>query len=202
MWWLLIPIGYLAGSIQWGLIVVRIARRLDVRSTGSGKTGMTNVLRVAGPKAAALVLLLDAGKALVMVVIARALTDDAWIHAATAAAVVIGHIWPVFARFRGGRGIATGIGATLGIMPLAGLAGIAIFLPVVALTRYISLGSIAGAVCVMAAFGGATALGVTPLAYLAYALACGLLIVWMHRDNIGRLIKGTERRLGERVSTP
>ncbi|MEX2430652.1 MAG: glycerol-3-phosphate 1-O-acyltransferase PlsY [Dehalococcoidia bacterium] len=202
MWWLLVPLAYLVGSIQWGLIIVALSRHMDVRSLGSGKTGVTNVLRTAGKRAAVLVLLLDAGKGLALVLAARALTDDSAVHAATAAAVIIGHVWPAFAGFRGGRGIATGAGTALGLFPLAGLAGIAAFVPIVAMTRYVSLGSVVSVVTVAAAFAAATAMGYVPPAYLAFALACSALIVWMHRDNIRRLLQGTERRLGERVASP
>ena len=197
MWWLLVPLGYLAGSIQWGLIVVRLSRRVDVRTLGSGKTGVTNVLRIAGKKAAVSVLLLDAAKGLVMVLIARAVTAEAGIHAGTAAAVIVGHVWPVFAGFRGGRGIATGMGVTFGLFPLAGIAGIVVFIPLVAWTRYVSLGSVSAVAAVVAVFGAAVAMSSLPLSYLAFAVVCGGLVLWMHRDNIARLLNGTERRIGE-----
>ena len=201
-WWLLVPLAYLAGSVQWGLILVRLQRGIDVRTMGSGRTGVTNVLRAAGKRAALTVLLLDAGKGLALVLAARAATGDATIHAATAAAVVVGHIWPVFAGFRGGRGIAPGLGATGGLLPLATLAGLAVFIPLVAVTRYVSLGSVAGVTVVIAVSIVLTVTGYAPLAYLAFAAGCGMLSIWMHRDNIARLMAGTERRLGEPAATP
>ena len=198
MVWLLVPLGYLAGSVPWGLIVVRLARRTDIRSLGSGRTGVTNVLRVAGKRAAAAVLLADVGKGLALVVAARLLTDDAWVHAATAAAVIVGHIWPVLAGFRGGRGIATALGAAGALEPWAVVLGFGTFLPLVALTRYVSLGSLLGVLVAVATFAVRTVVFGAPAAYLWFAVACGALIIAVHRDNIARLVRGVERRIGER----
>ena len=200
MVWGLVPLGYLAGSVQWGLIVVRLLRGVDVRAQGSGKTGMTNVLRAAGKRAAAGVLVADVGKAVVLVVAARLLTDETAVHAATAAAVIVGHIWPVFAGFRGGRGIATGFGTALALDPWTVLIGVGVFIPLVALTRYMSLGSVAAVLAVVATFGVRTAALGAPSAYAWYAAGCGALIVAAHRDNIARLLRGTERRFGERTT--
>ena len=197
-WWL-IPVAYVAGSTPWGLIAVRIARRVDVRGYGSGKTGVTNVLRTAGKVPALMTLLGDVGKGAGVVLAARALSDHTGLHATVAGAAIAGHVWPVWARFRGGRGIATGVGAALALSPLAGLVGIAVFAPTVALTRYVSLGSIGSVAAVVAFFGIAVALGTEPPPYFWFAVAAGALIILMHRDNILRLLKRTERRLGERA---
>ena len=195
-WWL-IPVAYVAGSIPWGLIAVRVARRVDVRGYGSGKTGVTNVLRTAGKLPALATLAGDVGKGAGVVLIARFLGDHSALHAAVAGAAVAGHVWPIWARFRGGRGISTGFGSALALNPLAGLVGIVVFAPTVALTRYVSLGSIGAVVAVMAFFGVALALGTEPPPHFWFAVASGPLIIFMHRDNILRLLKGTERRLGE-----
>ncbi len=197
-WWL-VPLAYGAGSVQWGLLAVRALRGVDVREHGSGKTGVTNVLRTAGRLPAAFVLLADAGKGVAMVLTARALSADPWLHALVALAVLAGHVWPVFARFRGGRGIAPGVGTAASLDPWMALVGLGVFLPVVALTRYVSLGSALSTAAVAAAFGGMTAAGAAPVHYLWYALAGSALILWAHRDNIRRLADGTERKLGVRA---
>lgn len=197
-WWL-VPLAYGAGSVQWGLLAVRALRGVDVREHGSGKTGVTNVLRIAGRLPAAFVLLADAGKGVAMVLAARALSADPWLHALVALAVLVGHVWPVFARFRGGRGIAPGVGTAASLEPWMALVGLAVFLPLVALTRYVSLGSVLSAAAVAAAFGALTAAGGAPAPYLWYALAGSALILWAHRDNVSRLMDGTERKLGARA---
>lgn len=194
--WLLIPTAYLAGSLPWGLIIVRRIRGVDVRRFGSGKTGVTNVLRTAGAAAAVTVLVADAGKGALMVGLTRLVSDSPWLHAAVASAVIVGHVWPVFAAFRGGRGIATGFGSAAVLAPWAALVGIAVFLPVVGLSRYVSLGSVLSVVAVVAGFAMQAAGGTVPAPYVAYAVGCGALIIGMHRGNLVRLMRGTERRLG------
>ena len=198
MAWLLVPAAYLLGSVQPGLIVVKLTMDVDIRTLGSGRTGMTNVLRTAGKRAAAVVFLADAGKGLVAALAARALTDDFLVHAAVATAVLGGHVWPVFAGFRGGRGIATSVATSLGLDPWVALAGVGAFVPVLGVSRYVSLASIAAVLAAVAAFVVRAALFDAPAAYLVYAFAGGTLIIAMHRDNIRRLIGGDERRLGGR----
>ena len=117
-----------------------------------------------------------------------------------ACAVIIGHIWPVLAGFRGGRGIATGAAASATLDPWAGLVAVSVFVPLVLITRYVSLGSVCAVVAVVAFFGMALAIGLDPLPYFMYALVGGTLILVMHRDNIRRLIQRTERRLGDKAS--
>ena len=199
MEWLLVPAAYLLGSVQPGLIVVKLRMNLDVRTLGSGRTGVTNVLRTAGKRAAAVVFLADAGKGLAAVLAARALSDDTGVHAAVGTAVLVGHVWPVFAGFRGGRGIATGLATTLGLDPWAGAAGLATFLSVLGVSRYVSLASVVSVVAAVAVFVVRAALFDAPAAYLFYFLAGATLIIGMHRDNIQRLIRGEERRLGGRA---
>ena len=198
MEWLLVPAAYLLGSVQPGLLLVRLLLRRDVREVGSGKTGMTNVMRTAGKKAAALVFVLDVAKGVAPVLVAASISDDAWVEAATAVAVVLGHVFPVFAGFRGGRGVATGVGAASALLPWAGAVGIVLFIPVVLLTRYVSLGSVLGVAAVFAGFVVEAAAYDLPTAHLVFALIVGPLIVGMHRDNIVRLLRGTERRIGQR----
>mgnify|MGYP002869682664 CR=1 FL=1 len=182
------------------MFIVRIVKGADPRNYGSGKTGMTNVLRVAGKKAAAVVLIGDAGKGAIVIVVATVLTSNESIHAACGVASVMGHIWPVLTGFRGGRGIATGMGASVALEPWMLLLSFGAFLPVVYLTRFVSLGSIAGTFSVIISFGVMAIYGFQPLEYFLYALVSGSLIVVMHRDNIKRLRRGTERRVGDRNS--
>lgn len=198
MEWALVPAAYLLGSAQFGLLVARLVIGRDVRELGSGKTGVTNVLRAAGKRAAAVTLALDLAKGAAPPLVAGRISDDPWLEAAAAAAVLIGHIFPVFAGFRGGRGVAPGVGAATALLPWAGVAGIAAFAPAVLLTRYVSLGSALGVAAAMGAFVVAAVAFDQPPPHLWFALVCGPLIIAMHRDNIARLLRGQERRLGDR----
>lgn len=195
--WLLVPVAYLIGSVQWGLYVVQLTKGLDVRTVGSGSTGTTNVLRSAGKTAAIIVLAADAAKGVSVVLLAKAVSDDPALHAAAAAGVILGHIFPVLAGFKGGRGIATGFG-TIAVLGVWGPAmGLLIFIPTVAITRFVSLGSVLAVVTTMVVFGAQTIWFDGPAAYLFYVLGCGSLIIGMHRENIKRLISGSERRIGQ-----
>ena len=196
MEWMLVPLAYLLGSVQPGLILVRVLRRTDVRDAGSGKTGFTNVLRTAGKGVAAVVFILDVGKGMAAPLVVRVAASSDLVEACCAGAVMLGHVLPVFAGFRGGRGVATGLGAATGLFPWSAPIGLLTFLPVVLVTRYVSLGSIAGVLAVVIALVAGVALLGLPLPYAWFALALGPLVVWMHRDNIKRLINGTERRIG------
>jgi glycerol-3-phosphate acyltransferase PlsY len=198
-WWLL-PVAYLVGSVPWGLLIVRFARGVDVRRYGSGSTGTTNVLRTAGKGLAILVLAADTGKGALVVSLSRLLSDDPVAHTAVAVLVIAGHVWPVFAGFRGGRGVATGVGAAGGLDPLAALIGIVAFVPTVWLTRYVSLGSLAGVFGVVTTIIVRSLIGNNPLAYLWFGVIGGVVVIFVHRANIKRLLSGTERRLGEQVS--
>jgi glycerol-3-phosphate acyltransferase PlsY len=206
-------IGYLVGSIPFGVIIGRRTAKVDVREIGSGKTGATNVLRVAGKKAAALVLVLDLLKGLMAVVFAGLifngdylvvagpgllwLTRSAQVTAALAA--IAGHKWPIFLGFHGGRGVATFFGGLLALCPVAALFGGEVLFLGASLTRYVSLGSIAGAVGTYAILVPLTILNGFPFEYLVYTLIGAIFIIAVHRDNIVRLVSGTERKIGEKV---
>lgn len=194
-------IGYLLGSIPFGLIVGRLSGKGDIREYGSGKTGATNVLRTAGRKAAVLVAVLDLGKGVVAVVLAGLIVGDNYLAAQVAAALaaMAGHIWPVFLKFRGGRGVATFFGGAAALSPVAAAFGGVVLLAGVGLTRFASVGSIAGAIGTCAVLVPLTILRGYPVAYLVYALIGAVLVIVMHRDNIGRLVSGTERKIGEKV---
>lgn len=193
--------GYLLGAIPIGLIVGRIVGDVDPRDHGSRRTGATNVTRALGMRWGAVVLLLDIGKGLAAVLLARLLFegDDAeWVAAAAGFAAVIGHNWSVFIGFAGGRGVATTGGGLLALAPLAVAAVVPLMLLIVWLTRYVSAASLAGAAGAMLATALLAWSGAGSWPAFGYALLAGSLVIASHRDNIARLRAGTERRLGER----
>lgn len=197
---ILIPVGYLLGCLPFGLIAGWVLKGVDVRKYGSGKTGMTNVMRIVGVPAALLVLVLDMGKGVSAVVIARVIADSSGVEATAGLAALVGHNWPVFIGFRGGRGTATGWGGLLMLSPLAGLMATVVGVPVVAITRYMSLGSILGASSGAIALIALAVTGAVPLEYIWYGAIGGTLVVARHKDNIQRLLRGEERKIGERAT--
>ncbi len=208
MWWAIIVgavVGYLIGSVQFGLIVGRATRGIDIREHGSGATGATNVIRTSGAKAGVLVIILDVAKGIAAVYIGIGLghlagidthDDRGWVAAACALGAVCGHIWPLYAGFRGGKAVATGFGAALAMNPIAAAAMIPVAGAVVASTRMMSVMSITMAPTLAALFVVLAAMGISPWAWAAYAVPAAGLIVWKHRGNISRLRAGTEPRIG------
>ena len=192
-----ITVGYVLGSVPFGLIAAWAFKRVDIRDFGSGRTGMTNVLRTVGAPAAAIVLVLDMGKGVAAVMVARLLGDSHGAEVAAALAAMVGHNWPVFIGFKGGRGTAPGWGGLCILSPLAGLIAPAVAFPIVGATRYVSLGSLAGAVAAVVALVVMAATGHAPSAYMWFGAIAGALIVVQHKDNIQRLLKGEERKLGQ-----
>ena len=191
---LLVLFGYVLGSVPTGLLV-GWAFGVDVRKVGSGNIGMANVLRAAGKWPAALTMLGDMLKGLIPVIIARNFTDASWILAVVALAAVVGHCWPVSLGFRGGKGVATGAGTSIGLAPLVGLSLFAFWWIVVLLSRYTSLGAIAVMIVSPFAFW----LSGQPLPYVLYTVIGGALVLWRHRENARALMRGTERKIGERT---
>jgi acyl phosphate:glycerol-3-phosphate acyltransferase len=196
---------YLLGSISWSVLVVKVLQGMDVRSVGSGNAGATNVMRAAGKKAGAAVLLLDIGKGIAAVAVPRSLDAPPAVVGGAAVAVVLGHVFPVFFGFRGGKGVATSAGALGTLSPVAMALGLLVFLAVVGWKRYVSLGSmVTAALFPLLAWishrrgwtehGGGWTL-------LAGALIA-LLVVIKHQGNLKRLWRGTEPRLGERRPEP
>jgi acyl phosphate:glycerol-3-phosphate acyltransferase len=190
----LVLLGYVLGSVPTGYLVGR-ALGVDVREVGSGNIGTANVLRAAGKRAAILTLAGDMVKGLIPVVVARLATENSWLIAAVALAAVVGHCWPVFLRFKGGKAVATGAGTTIGLAPLVGLGLFAFWWAVVLLSRYTSLGAISVMVVSPVVFW----LTGQPLPYILYTVVGGALVLWRHRENARALIKGTERKVGERT---
>ena len=192
----LVLIAYLAGSIPVGVLVARRAGGTDPRTIGSGRTGGTNALRALGPRWAAVVVAGDLAKGALPVLFARWVTGgDAVVEVLCGAAAVAGAIWSVFAGFRSGRGVGTGVGTMLVIQPVAVLLATPVFVGVILLTRYVSLGSLLGSAAMFPAM--LLVLLVvpdTPLPYVIYA-AVGAALIWLaHADNIDRLLHGTERK--------
>lgn len=191
---LLVLGGYILGSVPTGLLA-GWAYGVDVRQVGSGNIGTANVLRAAGKWAAFFTLFGDMLKGLIPVVLARLITEDEWTIAAVALAAVVGHCFPVFLRFKGGKGVATGAGTSIGLAPVVGLVLFALWWAVVLVSRYTSLGAIAVMVLSPVAF----LLTGQPLPYVLYTIAGGVLVLWLHRENARALLKGTERKIGQKA---
>jgi glycerol-3-phosphate acyltransferase PlsY len=191
----LMLIAYLAGSIPVGVLVARAAGGVDPRTIGSGRTGGTNALRALGPRWAAVVVVGDLLKGALPVILARIVTGDPLVEVLCGVSAVAGAIWSVFAGFRSGRGVGTGVGTMLVIQPVAVLLATPVFIIVILLTRYVSLGSLLGSAAMLPAM--LLVLLVvpdTPLPYVLYS-AVGAALIWMaHADNIDRLLHGTERK--------
>lgn len=199
-----IVLGYLIGAIPFGVIIGRLTRGIDVRDYGSGSMGMANVLRTVGARAGVLVFLADLTKgaaavALAWLIFASLPTMVAWGQVAGGVAAVIGHSWPVYVGFHGGRGVTTGFGALLVIAWPVGLICFAIFLIVVALSRYVSLGSMLAGLSMLVVMILFVLLDLEPFAYLVYGLIVAPLIIFRHRGNIQRLLSGTERKIGQKT---
>jgi len=196
---LAIAISYLLGSVSFAVLVSRALRQADPRTYGSCNPGATNVLRGGSRAAALLTLLGDAAKGAAAVWLGRQLGDaSALVSIACGAAALAGHVFPVFLRFHGGKGVATFLGALLVFQPWLGLASCAIWLGVAIATRYSSLASLA------AAIGASVLLGLIDGAHaeLAVVLAMSALLVWRHRANISKLRAGTEGRIGVSGEAP
>jgi glycerol-3-phosphate acyltransferase PlsY len=191
----LVVVAYLAGSIPVGAIVARLVGGPNLRSVGSGRTGGTNALRALGRKWAAVVVLGDLLKGALPVLLARFVTGEPTVEVLCGGAAVVGAIWSIFAGFRSGRGVGTGVGTMLMIQPLAVLLAAPVFVVVILLTRYVSLGSLLGSAAMFPAMLLVLlVVPATPLPYVIYA-AVGAVFIWLaHADNIDRLLHGTERK--------
>lgn len=191
----LMAVSYLLGSIPVGSLVARRVGGPDLRSVGSGRTGGTNALRALGRKWAAVVVLGDLAKGAGPVLLARLVTGDPLIEVLCGGAAVAGAIWSIFAGFRSGRGVGTGVGTMLMIQPVTVLLAAPVFVVVILLTRYVSLGSLLGSAAMFPAMLLVLlVVPETPLPYVIYS-AVGAALIWLaHADNIDRLVHGTERK--------
>jgi glycerol-3-phosphate acyltransferase PlsY len=194
-------LGYLLGAIPTGMIVARVYRNVDLTAHGSGRTGATNVLRTLGSGAAAVAFAGDFLKGLLAVLIIRMAfgSESHWLELIAAVMSVLGHSYSVFIRFKGGRGVVTGMGATMVAAPVLMLIAFAIGALLVALTRYVSLGSVVGSAAAGVLLCGMAVIRGDP-AWAVWGVLVSGFIVIAHRDNIERLLAGTERKLGERVT--
>jgi glycerol-3-phosphate acyltransferase PlsY len=209
----IVLVGYLLGSIPFGLLVIRRGTNVDIRNFGSGKIGATNVLRTAGKKLAAITAALDIFKGVLAVIFAGLIMGNSYIPAGTitlgsdaakilaAIAAIAGHIWPIFLRFRGGRGVAVFFGTMLYLSPVVAITGGASLLLTAGLTRYVSLGSIIGTIVTYAILSFLAINRASPVEYLTYSVIGTLIIIIMHRDNIERIIAGKERKLGDKAES-
>lgn len=191
---LLLLFGYLAGSVPFAYLLARRAG-IDVRVAGSGNVGAANVLRTTGAWRGVAVMALDVTKGAVAVLVAYLAAGGASLAAMTGAAAIVGHIYPVWLRFHGGKGVAVAAGVFCVLAPIATAIAAAFFLVTVWLTRYISLGSIAATI----ALPPAAWLSGAPRGVVVAAAGSGLLILFRHRGNLRRLRAGTERKMGARA---
>jgi glycerol-3-phosphate acyltransferase PlsY len=195
-WLLSIPTAYLLGSIPFGYLLVKIFRKQDIRATGSGNIGATNVARSGAKGLGIATLLLDVGKGYVAVRIAHQLLPNSpELAMAAAIAAVIGHVFPVWLGFRGGKGVATALGVFLALSPVLTLGLVAVFAAIFALTRYVSLASIAACASVPL-FELPFLLHMRPGIYMTGLFFVPGLIIVKHHANIRRLLSGTESRFG------
>ena len=199
-WLISIPLAYLLGSIPFGYLLVKIFRKQDIRATGSGNIGATNVARSGAKGLGIATLLLDLGKALLAVKIAQHLAPGNYdIAVAAAVAAILGHVYPVWLGFRGGKGVASALGVFLALTWPSALAILGVFIVVVAITRYVSLASIIAA-AVFPIFGFWFVPFRTPIVIAGFFLI-PLIIIAKHHQNIRRLLSGTESRFGSRKAT-
>ena len=187
----LLALSYLLGSIPFSYLVAR-RRGVDVRQVGSGNVGATNVMRSAGTAAGLMAFALDFLKGAAASVVALRLSPEGPLPAMAAVTAMLGHMYPVWLRFKGGKGVATGAGAFLPLAAVPTAAGLVAFAVVLALTRYASIASITGTVTLAVL---AFVLGY-PEAVARAAAAAGLLVIWRHRANVRRVAQGTESRIG------
>lgn len=195
-------LAYLLGSVPFGFLIVKLKSGADVRHTGSGGTGATNVTRKAGKSAGIITLVLDALKGTAAVLVARWLTGEqgtSWVVAGAAVLAVVGHCFPVWLKFKAGKGVATGLGVFLAIVPWSVLAAAVVFLLIVWRTRFVSLGSVTAA-AVVPLWTLIQHLLISPVADFAPILAAlgaaSAVIVAKHHENIQRLMAGTESKFG------
>ena len=187
---LILILAYLLGSIPFSLIIARLFKGIDIRNHGSGNIGATNVLRTVGKKEATLALIADILKGVLPVLLATFVLEDFWISA-TAILVVLGHVFPIFAGFKGGKGVATTLGALIVIIPSGVIISLIVWLLVLVVFRYASLASMIAAIALPAVCWGLN----TPLAFTAAASINAVIILLKHTGNIKRLIAGTENKV-------
>ena len=194
---LILFLGYLFGSFPSGYLAGRIAKGIDIRSLGSGSTGATNVLRHIGKRAAITVFLLDVFKGVISILLAKYfLLNDSW-QVAIGLSTLIGHIWPVWLNWRGGKAVATGLGIFLGLSWQVGLATLGVFILMITLFRIVSLASVSAALALPFIMFISFKTSSISLPFLVISLLAMTLVIWRHRENILRLMKGKEPKIGK-----
>ncbi len=194
---LILFLGYLFGSFPSGYIAGKIAKGIDIRSLGSGSTGATNVLRQVGKRAAITVFLLDVFKGVLSILVAKYfLLNDSW-QVAIGLSTLIGHIWPIWLNWKGGKAVATGLGVFLGLSWQVGLATLGIFIAIITLFRIVSLASVSAALALPLIMFLSFKSSNISLPFLVISLLAMALVIWRHRENIVRLIKGKEPKIGQ-----
>ena len=190
-------LGYLFGSFPSGYLAGKIAKGIDIRTLGSGSTGATNVLRHIGKRAAIAVFLLDVFKGIISILIAKYfLLNDSW-QVAIGLSTLIGHIWPIWLNWKGGKAVATGLGIFLGLSWQVGLATLGIFIVMIILFRIVSLASVSAALALPLIMFLSFKTSNISLPFLVISLLAMTLVIWRHRENIVRLIQGKEPRIGK-----
>ncbi|MEX2228839.1 MAG: glycerol-3-phosphate 1-O-acyltransferase PlsY [Dehalococcoidia bacterium] len=190
-------VGYLLGSLPVGLLVGRAAGVGDIRAHGSGKTGFTNALRTLGLRWALLVVAGDLAKGALPVLVGRFLFDEPWAAALGGLGAVVGHTWPLFAGFRGGRGVATAFGAFVAVSPIAAIAVGVVAAVVLAIWRYASLMSVIGVALGLVVLVALVLVDALAPEYLLFGVLTALAVEFNHIGNIRRLLAGTEPKLGQ-----
>ena len=194
---LILFLGYLFGSFPSGYLAGKIAKGIDIRSLGSGSTGATNVLRHIGKRAAITVFLIDVFKGVISILLAKYfLLNDSW-QVAVGLSTLIGHIWPVWLNWRGGKAVATGLGIFLGLSWQVGVATLGVFIIMIALFRIVSLASISASLSLPLIMFLSFKTSSISLPFLLISLLAMTLVIWRHRENIIRLMKGKEPRIGQ-----
>jgi glycerol-3-phosphate acyltransferase PlsY len=202
----IILVSYIVGSFPSGIVLGKALKGIDIREQGSKNMGATNVLRVLGPKVAIPVLLLDMIKGAVAVILFSHINlgdlamDLHWLKLIAGIAAIFGHIFSIWVKFKGGKGVATGAGVLFGLMPLEAGFAILLFILVVSVTRYVSLGSILATIFILVSLLAEIGyLGVIiPKPYMVLAILLVILILFTHRQNVGRLIRGEENKIGRK----
>jgi len=190
-------LGYLFGSFPSGYLAGKIAKGIDIRSLGSGSTGATNVLRQIGKRAAITVFLIDVFKGVLSILLAKYfLLNDAW-QVAIGLSTLVGHAWPVWLNWKGGKAVATGLGVLLGLSWQVGLATLGIFILIITLFRIVSLASISASLALPLIMFLSFKNSTFSIPFLVISLLAMTLVVWRHRENIIRLMKGKEPRIGQ-----
>ena len=194
---LILFLGYLFGSFPSGYLAGRIVKGIDIRSLGSGSTGATNVLRHIGKRAAITVFLIDVFKGVISILLAKYfLLNDSW-QVAIGLSTLIGHIWPVWLNWRGGKAVATGLGIFLGLSWQVGLATLGVFILMITLFRIVSLASVSAALALPFIMFISFKTSSISLPFLVISLLAMTLVIWRHRENILRLMKGKEPKIGK-----